>query len=166
MLACLLSHRYKLKGNDVRLSRFDRDEVIREAEVLAAPLLDRLARKSKAKPFRLFVVLINDQIVPLRRTREITVDEFGFKQLFPNRLRLDLGEFRIHGFLENLVVLFRCLSALLILPLALEKRRFVYESENLIQVSDLYHFGTVERSCGYLNGRCNIRSCRVRRIAW
>src|SRR5687767_4125626 len=165
MLACFPSHCYKLKGNDVRLSGVDRGEVIRQTEVLAASLLDRLARESKSKPLRPLVVLINDQIVSIGRTREITVNELCFKQLFPNRLCLDLGEFRIDGFLKDLLVLFRCFAALLILPLPLKKGCLVYESKNFIQVSDLNNFGTVERGLRSIAGWGNIRSRRVCRVA-
>ena len=83
-------------------------------------------------------------------TREISVDEFGFQQLLTDRLRLYLGKFRIDRFLEDRFIFFRRLAALLVLPLPLEERRFVYESEDLVEIGDLDNLRSAERSLGDL----------------
>ncbi len=112
-------------------------EEIRQTQVLTAALFDRLARECETHFFGAFVVFVDDQIVAFRLTREITVNQFCFEQFFADRLRFDLGEFRIDGFFENFLIFFRRFSALFILPLTFEKRGFVDEIENFCQIFDL-----------------------------
>src|SRR5580765_7658773 len=97
MFTRLAAHCYEIKCNHVYLSRLNRSKIVGETEVFAATLLSRLSREGKSHPFRFLIILINDQVVARRLTREIAVNELCLKQLFAYRFGLDLGKFRING---------------------------------------------------------------------
>src|SRR5688500_2626839 len=114
--------------------------------VLTATLFDRLTRECESHPLSFLVVMIDDQVVAPGLTREISVNQLFSEQFLADRLRLYLGELRIDGFFEDLLVFFGRLLSLLELPLPLESRGLVDVGEDLRQVGDLDDFGAVERS--------------------
>src|SRR5688572_30312484 len=104
MLARLAPHGNELKRYRVDFPRISLCEVIRETEIPSTALLDRLTRKRKPKSFCPLVLFVNYQIVPARIAGEISVDQLCFQKFFPYRLRFYLCKFRVHGFLEDLLV--------------------------------------------------------------
>src|SRR5258706_1308673 len=97
MLARFAAHRNKVECDNIHLSGLSRCKVVGETKVFAATLLDCLSRKYKPQSFRFFVVPINDQVIAARLTWKISVNQLGLKQLFPDRLGLNLFEFWING---------------------------------------------------------------------
>src|SRR5688572_18249444 len=98
MFARLPAHRDKLERDGVDVVRIDRCKIISKTKILSAPLFERLPRERESKSLRLLVILIDDQIVPARLTREVAVDKFCLEKFFADRLCLYLGKLRIDGF--------------------------------------------------------------------
>src|SRR4029434_8621291 len=118
MLARTPAHRNELERDDVYLPRINRGEIIRETKILCAALLHRLTRARESQPLRRLLLFVNDQVIAARLTREISVNQFSFEQLVADRLSFDLGEFRIDGFVKDLLVFVRRFASPLLLASA------------------------------------------------
>ena len=120
MFARLAAHRYQVECDNVHFAGLDRCEIVRETQILAASLFDRLPRKVESQTLRFLIFVVDDQVVAFGLTREIAVHYLCFEEFSADRIGLQFFKSRTHLVGDYLCILVRFHSALLILPLTFE----------------------------------------------
>src|SRR5882724_10295799 len=115
-----------------------------------------LARKREAQALGLLIILVDDQFVAGRLTREVTIDDARHEQLFSVAALFQFVKDRPNCLTNECLILVRGPAALLELPLAFEKRGLVYEGEDIVERDLLDYARAEERSDGDRHFRVDV----------
>ena len=141
-LAHASAHRDQVERDDIHLAGVDAAEEVGDVQAPVA----LLTREREPDPFRLRVLVVDDQIVALRLSVEVAIDDRRLQDLLGDRRRKQLTEDRLGVLVQPRFVLFLGLLLLALeLPLATVERDLVEVLRDLRDLDRLHDPAAVER---------------------